>query len=252
VPPAQTLDELTTLSVTNLAADTDLPANTLRFTLVSAPPGVNLDPNTGVLTWTPTEAQGPNTNTITLAVADNGAPPFSVTNSFTVAVLESNVPPVLAPIPDLSAIQDVPLLYTNSATDADLPTNHLTFDLISSPPGMTVDATTGVLSWTPSAAHVPSTNLVTLRVTDNGQPARNDVKSFSLVAYPLPFLTITRLGTNVVLSWPAYAAGFTLQQAAGLQPPVFWDDMTNAVFLESGMNRVTNRADALWRFYRLH
>ncbi len=252
VPPAQTLDELTTLSVTNRAADADLPPNTLRFTLVSAPLGAILDTNTGVLAWTPTEAQGPGTNTITIAATDNGVPPLSVTNDFTVVVLESNVPPVLAAIPGLTAIQDVPLRHTNSATDADLPSNSLRFDLVSSPPGMTLDATSGVLSWTPAAGQVPSTNSVALRVTDNGQPARTDMQTFSVVAYPLPFLIITRAGTNAVLSWPAYATGFTLQQAADLKPPVFWADMTNAVSLENGMNRVTNRADASWRCFRLH
>ena len=49
--------------------------------LVSAPVGVNLNPNTGVLSWTPTEAQGPSTNVITVKVSDNGSPSLSATNS---------------------------------------------------------------------------------------------------------------------------------------------------------------------------
>jgi hypothetical protein len=89
-------------------------------------------------------------------------------------------------------------------------------------------------------------------VTDNGHRAKTDAKTFSVVAYPLPFLTITKVRINAVLSWPAYATGFTLQQAADLKPPVFWADMTNAVSVQGGMNRVTNRADAPWRFFRLH
>lgn len=252
VPTTQTLDELTTLTVTNRASDPDLPANTPRFSLVAAPPGVNLNTNTGVLTWTPTEAQGPNTNTITIGVTDDGIPPLSFTNSFSVIVLESNVPPVLAAIPDLIAVQGVPLFYTNSASDADLPANALLFELLEFPPGMKVDATNGVLSWTPGPAQVPSTNLVTLRVTDDGQPAKSDTKSFSVMAYPPPFLTITKLETNVLLSWPDYATGFTLQQAAGLETPVFWADLTNAAINANGLNWVTNRTDASQRFYRLH
>src|SRR5260370_8582183 len=90
VPPNQTIDELSALVVTNTATDTDLPANTLTFALVSAPSGVTVDPTTGVLTWTPTEAQGPSTNTITVKVTDNGTPPLTATNSFTLAVTHTS------------------------------------------------------------------------------------------------------------------------------------------------------------------
>ncbi|MCC7018063.1 MAG: putative Ig domain-containing protein, partial [Rhodospirillales bacterium] len=35
------------------------PANDLTFSLIGAPLGASIDPDTGVFTWTPTEAQGP-------------------------------------------------------------------------------------------------------------------------------------------------------------------------------------------------
>src|SRR3989454_12505037 len=79
VPTAQTVAELSTLRVTNSASDADLPANTLTFSLVSAPAGVNLNPSNGVLSWTPSQAQGASTNLITLRVTDSGAPPLSDT-----------------------------------------------------------------------------------------------------------------------------------------------------------------------------
>src|SRR5207249_219602 len=88
VRPDRTIDEMTMLVATNTASDTDLPANTLTFSLVSAPTGVNLDPSSGVVTWTPTEAQGPSTNLITVKVTDNGVPQSSDTKSFTVVVTE--------------------------------------------------------------------------------------------------------------------------------------------------------------------
>src|SRR5262245_39741930 len=95
VPTDRVVAELTTLTVTNTAIDADLPANGLSFSLVSAPSGVNLDSNTGVLTWTPTEFQGPSTNLITVKVTDNGVPPLSDIKSFTVVVTEANTAPVL-------------------------------------------------------------------------------------------------------------------------------------------------------------
>ena len=56
----QTIDELATLSFTATATDSDLPADTLTFSLdgASIGLGMSIDPNTGVFTWTPTESQG--------------------------------------------------------------------------------------------------------------------------------------------------------------------------------------------------
>ena len=52
VPTNQTLSELTTLVLTNTATDADLPANTLTFSLLSAPAGMTLNPSTGYVVST--------------------------------------------------------------------------------------------------------------------------------------------------------------------------------------------------------
>jgi hypothetical protein len=181
VPADRTINELTTLVVTNTATDGDLPANALTFGLVSAPSGVNLDATTGVLTWTPDEAQGPSTNLITVRVTDNGNPPLNDTKSFRVVVNEVNSAPVLTVPADETVDELTTLVVTNTAADGDLPANALTFSLVSAQSGVNLDATTGVLSWTPSEAQGPSTNLVTVRVTDNGNPPLSDTRSFTVV-----------------------------------------------------------------------
>jgi len=68
----QVVDTLTTLTVTNTATDEDLPANMLTYSLVSAPDGMTMAANTGVITWTPTLAQGSSTHIVTVRVTDNG------------------------------------------------------------------------------------------------------------------------------------------------------------------------------------
>src|SRR5213079_1117070 len=188
-----TITELSTLTVTNTASDVDLPANTLTFSLMSAPAGVNLNPSSGVLTWTPTEAQGPSTNLITVRVIDNGAPPSSDTRSFTVVVTEANSAPVLTVPPDQTVTELSTLTVTNTASDADLPANTLTFSLVSAPAGVNLDSSSGVLSWTPTEAQGPSTNVITVKVTDNGAPSLSDTKSFTVVvseAISAPVLTV--------------------------------------------------------------
>src|SRR5204863_9245003 len=98
LPPQtnRTINELTALIVTNTATDGDLPANGLSYQLVSPPVGASIS-TSGVITWTPSEAQGPATNTFTTVVTDNGTPSLSSTNSFAVTVNEVNSAPVLPP-----------------------------------------------------------------------------------------------------------------------------------------------------------
>src|SRR5439155_1473495 len=173
--------------------DADLPANTLTFTLVSAPTGVNLNPSSGVLTWTPTEAQGPSTNLITVRVTDNGAPPSSDTRSFTVNVNELNSAPVLTVPMDQTVTELSTLTVTNTAIDADLPANTLTFTLLSAPTVVNLHPSTGVLTWPSTALHRSSTNLITVRVTDNGAPPSSDTSSFSVIVNEVnsaPVLTV--------------------------------------------------------------
>src|SRR5205814_1602845 len=159
----QTVTELSTLTVTNTASDADLPGNTLTFSLVSAPDGVNLNPSSGVLTWTPTEAQDPSTNLITVRQTANGAPPSSDTSSFTVNVNELNSPTRRSSDLDQTVTELSTLTVTNTASDADLPANTLTFTLVSAPTGVNLNPSTGVLTWTPTEAQGPSTNLITDR-----------------------------------------------------------------------------------------
>jgi hypothetical protein len=80
--PAQTVNEGTELTFTAIATDTDIPANTLTYSLIGEPVGASIDGNTGVFTWTPSEAQGPATFNFTVRVSDGNLThdqPVSVT-----------------------------------------------------------------------------------------------------------------------------------------------------------------------------
>ncbi len=184
-----TIAELTTLAVTNTATDVDTPPNALTFSLNAAPEGMTIDPTSGVIQWTPTETQGPSTNVVVVRVTDDGSPLLSDTESFAVVVTEANSAPVLTVPPDQTLLSSVSLLVTNSATDDDVPANTLRFTLVSAPGGMTIVSNTGVIAWSPSASQRPSTNSVTVRVTDNGSAALADTESFTVIALPSPDTT---------------------------------------------------------------
>ncbi len=57
-----------------------------------APAGATIDAQ-GVIAWTPTEAEGPSTNLVTVVVTDDGSPALSASNIFTVVVSEANTAP---------------------------------------------------------------------------------------------------------------------------------------------------------------
>src|SRR3989442_379852 len=113
---------------------------------------MTINGSSGAISWTPTEAQGPSTNTITVVVTDNGVPALSVTNSFTVTVTEVNLAPVFNVPTDQTIAEQTSLNVSASATDADLPANTLTFALVSAPLGMSINPVSGAISWTPSEA----------------------------------------------------------------------------------------------------
>ena len=57
---------------------------------------------------------------------------------------------------------------------------------------------------------------------------------------------------GLILSWPANAAGYTLQVATNLTPPVIWAGVSNSPPVSAGAYTVTNKPDGPSRFFRLH
>jgi hypothetical protein len=169
----QTLNEETTLNVMLKGANADLPGQTLVYRLVAGPVGMTVS-GAGLLAWTPTEAQGPSTNSVAVAVSDGFT---SVTNRVEVTVVEVNQAPVLSAVSAQAVNEKTALSLTLQATDADVPAQALRYRLVDGPTGMTVSGA-GLLAWTPTEAQGPSTNQVLVSVTDGVLTATN---AFTLV-----------------------------------------------------------------------
>jgi len=170
--------ELSATSFRLLARDNDLPAQKLTYGLVSGPKGLAVSAD-GVLTWTPTEEQGPSTNTVTVRVTDSGIPALSTTNSITLFVTEANTAPTLVNAFSRSIFENAKFSSQLIARDTDLPAQKLTFSLVSGPAGLTLNAA-GLLEWTPSEEQGPSTNKVVVRVTDDAPTALSTTATFLL------------------------------------------------------------------------
>ena len=92
-----------------------------------------------------------------------------------------NSGPTLTPIPDYTAYVGALLSFTNSATDAELATQTLTYTLEpGAPDNAHLDPTTGVFSWRPTRSQAPGVYPITVTVTDSGVPSLADSRSFNV------------------------------------------------------------------------
>lgn len=96
--PNATLVAGQTLSVSNRATDSDVPAQTLTWSLLNPPAGAAINATNGLLTWRPAIAQSPSTNLVSVVATDNGTPPLSATQSFSVVVLRPAAPIFALPV----------------------------------------------------------------------------------------------------------------------------------------------------------
>jgi VCBS repeat-containing protein len=174
------------------ATDPDLPANQLSYSATSLPEGAVLDPDTGLFTWTPTEAQGPGTYTVIFGVSDGQ---FSDQRPVTITVNEVNEAPVLASIGDRSMDEGTLLTFTVAASDADRPAQALFFSASDLPAGATFDPQTRIFSWTPTEAQGPGTYSVTFQVSDGALADSKTVK-----------ITVAEVNTAPVAADDAYTA----------------------------------------------
>ena len=171
--PDVVLDELTFTNVFATAIDTDLPPNTITYTLgtnavtTNLPTWVYVDPFTGVVTLAPlSELNGPSTNIITVIATDNGAPPLSAATSFRVVVNEVNRPPTLPFVNDQLVYAGEEVVVDDSAIDPDIPLNSFTYELLTGPVGLVLNTNTGLVTWQTATNTPQGTNLVIVKVTD--------------------------------------------------------------------------------------
>lgn len=199
------------------------------FSLSDAPPGMTINPTTGLINWTPT-------------TTGNYAVDVKATNSqgeasqaYTIVVNKALTAPSISSFPVTQGFVDQPYSYDVEAIGNPAPQ----FSLLTAPGDMMIDPTTGVISWMPSvsgtfnvsiqASNSVGTDIQNLTITVSvglsapaitstpvtqgivGVPYRYDIKA---VGNPAPSLTLKTAPSGMAIdaatgtvSWNPTTAG---------------------------------------------
>lgn len=175
------------------AIATDPDGDVILWSLEDAPIGMSIDAETGAVRWVPTLEQiGPHDVTLRALDAAGG----TTTQTFVMDVRGTNTPPLITSTPRTQTTIDARYTYTPVATDPD--GDLLSFSLLGAPEGITLDAETGLIAWTPTASQ-QGIQSIDLLVTDGQGGAIT--QSFSVVVLPT-----APNGPPVIDSRPAFLA----------------------------------------------
>jgi autotransporter-associated beta strand protein len=153
----------TGLQFTVTGSDPDT-LQTLSYSLDAAPAGASINPSTGVFSWTPAPGQI-GVYSVTVRVTDNGTPNMSATQTFKITV--DDLAPAFTSTPNQVIGKLTTLTLGISASDPASPAEKLTYSLDKAPAGASIDANTGVFTWTPSASQTGDFTVI-VRATGTG------------------------------------------------------------------------------------
>jgi hypothetical protein len=161
--------------------------------------------------------------------------------------------PALAAITNQTILAGNTLTVTDSASDQDAPPLALTYSLSGAPSGATINPISGVLTWRPAIAQSPSTQSISVVVSDNNQPTLTATQSFKTrVLQPaVPAINAVSITNDHFGFWINGSAGpdYIVQESSNLTSwasmsvsnspalPYFWMD-TNPVSNPSLFYRV--------------
>lgn len=125
----------------------DVDGGTLAYTAANLPQGLSINAATGVISGTiGYDAAQQNNGNYSVSVTATDPTNLSDTKTFAWAVANTNRPPVLNAIPNQSNFEGAVVSLTVSATDPD--GDAVTYSAENLPNGLTIHATTGVISGT--------------------------------------------------------------------------------------------------------
>ncbi len=146
------------------------------------------------------------------------------------------------------------LQFTATATDAEGLYQTLVFSLDpGAPAGAFINPTTGQFLWTTTGIPVPSTNVITVRVTDNGTPPLSHARSFLITVLERPLVTCGPPSGNQLSLTFGTLPGliYQVEFKNNLDDPL-WMPLGNNLTGDGNAIQVTDDISTLsQRFYRL-
>ncbi|HLC50728.1 MAG TPA: putative Ig domain-containing protein [Candidatus Nanoarchaeia archaeon] len=124
----------------------------LQFSFSENPIGMSIDSQSGLIAWIPRNSNV-GLNDVSVLVSDGI---FYINQSFTLNVQNVNDAPTIISVPVETGAQDSYYFYDADAADDD--NDQLVYTLIQNPIGMSINASTGLIEWTPSAGQVGISN----------------------------------------------------------------------------------------------
>jgi hypothetical protein len=188
-------------------------ATTFSVTAGNPPPGLTLNAN-GTITGTPTQS---GSFVFTVQAIDPGPPQQTATTDVTIQIQDLLV---ITNFPTFQAIEGRPYSSTLQTVNGTAP---LHWTAIGLPAGLTINATTGVISGTPTQANFVFPQIA---VSDSSVPVKNYSNVFQIDVFGILKLTSTNLGNanigqffSTVLPITGGAPPVTFTITSGAPPP---------------------------------
>ena len=151
-----------------------------QFSLAEPVEGMSIDPVSGEFAWKPAETLGAGQYATTVMLTQAGNPELKLNSKVKITIKSDNQPPVLTLAESAIVVIGREFAVAATATD-DGPTESLKYSLgAGAPEGLTIDAVTGQLKWTPARTFTPGKYDVEVKVTDSGEDPKSASQRIAL------------------------------------------------------------------------
>lgn len=170
--------------------------NTFSYTNLTPTDGMTLNPATGQVTWTPSDSDVGN-NYYTFRIDH-------LLGSVTVEVNVSVTPnlPYSTFISGPNAVVGVPYSAQFSQIADPYNTDPVSFQLVNGPAGMTIDALTGQVNWTPTTTDLATAAVVTVAISNYAGTTNNTATISTAFASPVQHVVVSHISTTTTeVTW---------------------------------------------------
>ncbi len=162
------------LNYTIPVSDFDPTLGKPEFVVTSAsPPGLEIDRGTGRVTWQPATDQAVGNFPLKLEVRHPSAKSGKEPVDLTIVFREPNAAPTAPDPVRQTAFLGRPWTYQLNFQDAETDPGQLSYRLENPPAGVTLQAASREVTWTPPATVAPGEYSVTVVATDSGEPPQS-------------------------------------------------------------------------------